>query len=189
MNINLKNYEKFLFVLDGTLKTIFDREKEYLCCKEGCSLCCEKGEYPMSDLEFEYLMYGLKTLDENTQHRINKAIDEIKKSDDRLHICPFLIDKKCSLYKYRPIICRTFGVISENKYGKLTIPFCRQEGLNYSKVFDPEKKQISSELVKKFHYTKEPTAYKLNNEILMNLDISKELNLSFGEIRKMKDQL
>lgn len=185
----LKEYEKFLFILDGTLHTIFEREKEYLCCKEGCSLCCEQGEYPVSDLEFEYLMYGFKTLDADLQKKINKTIEEIKNSDERLHRCPFLVDKKCALYKYRPLICRTFGVISENKYGKLTIPFCRKEGLNYSKVFDTERKMISSELVAKYNYSKEPTAYNLNNENIMNLDIARDLNLSFGEIRKMKDQL
>ena len=56
--MTIENYEKFLEVVDDDLRKIFDYQKEYLACKEGCAHCCKRGDFPMSELEFKYLMLG-----------------------------------------------------------------------------------------------------------------------------------
>lgn len=47
----LQRYEKFLKeVLDPKLDKYFEEQCEFVKCKEGCSSCCEVGEYPFQDL-------------------------------------------------------------------------------------------------------------------------------------------
>ena len=46
----MKKYQLFLKELDNKLSLYFDQHKEYICCKKGCSLCCEKGDYPISKI-------------------------------------------------------------------------------------------------------------------------------------------
>ena len=47
-----KRYEIFLYTLNKELQKMFDNQAEFIKCKEGCSYCCEQGEYPFSELEF-----------------------------------------------------------------------------------------------------------------------------------------
>ena len=49
--------------------------------------------------------------------------------------CPFLINKECSLYKYRPIICRVHGLAYIYKDNNVKLPHCVNEGKNFSKQY------------------------------------------------------
>lgn len=187
--MSMKNYEKFLGILTDDLNKMFEHQKEHLCCEEGCSLCCERGNFPFSKLEFDYLMEGFKTLDEDTKNVIRKNIQKIKSENLNSYTCPFLIDKKCSLYKYRGLICRTFGLLSMSVDNELTIPFCAGLGLNYSKYFDKEKQTISYNLVQSIPSKHPPRPFNINLNNLMSLDILKELDLEFGEVKRMIDWL
>lgn len=53
----LKEYEEFLKDFDSIISQLLKTKK---ICKmsQGCSLCCEIGEYPFSQLEFAYLTQG-----------------------------------------------------------------------------------------------------------------------------------
>ena len=62
-----------------------------------------------------------------------------------MHECPFLINNECSVYKYRGIICRTFGLLSSKDDETPKVPFCAYEGLNYSNVLDTSINIISEE--------------------------------------------
>ena len=46
------NYKLFLDELMIMLDKLFIYQQEYLCCQNGCSLCCEDGMYPFSKMEF-----------------------------------------------------------------------------------------------------------------------------------------
>ena len=100
------SYEKFLNNLDQKLNYYFDLQKEYIYCQKGCSLCCKNGDYPLSQLELEYLMQGYITLDNSLKIIIQNNIKSMKKGS----VCPFLVNNECSIYKYRPIICRVHGL-------------------------------------------------------------------------------
>jgi len=145
--IMLSRYEKFLEEFDKRLAGYFELHKEYLHCKKGCSDCCEIGEYPMSRLEMEYLMKGYTTLSPEMQKQVKQNIDKISaqkaaaKIDRFMYQCPFLINKECVLYKYRGIVCRTFGLAYVDA-GKVVLPECVNRGLNYSKLYNPDKKEI-----------------------------------------------
>ncbi len=188
----LKRYSIFLHTLNKQLAMMFENQAEYIMCKEGCSYCCEKGEYPFSKLEFDYLLEGYKQLDSETKYKILEKIAKINEekavSTDKpfMHECPFLIDKRCSVYEYRGIICRTFGLLCEHDDGRLTMPFCNDLGLNYSKVYDPEVGQITGEKIDECGGV-EPKAYRVSRDNIQNISIAKNLDIEWGESKTMLD--
>ncbi len=186
---NFENYEKFLEILDEDLAKIFDYQKEYICCQKGCSLCCERGDYPMSQLEFNYLKEEYNKLDDNLKKQINENIEKIKKENPDSYTCPYLTDHKCSVYSHRPFVCRAFGVLTEDSKGNPSFPFCSTLGLNFSKIYDKEKNHLSFALVKQNNYKIFPRIFRLSNKVLMNLPLVKEMGIEFGEVKKLKDFL
>ena len=105
---DIKKYKIYLEYLNKKLGEYFNEQSPYIFCKAGCSSCCEKGEYPFTEIEFAYLMIGAQTLNKDTVAKIENNIQEISdkkrehdtnnKNEKFLHACPFLVDKKCSLY-------------------------------------------------------------------------------------------
>lgn len=188
-----KKYEIFLYTLNKELQKMFDNQAEFIKCKEGCSYCCEKGEYPFSELEFNYLIEGYKQLDSNTKKIIKENIKQINKEKSKntdkifMHKCPFLIDKRCSVYNNRGIICRTFGLLCEHNDGRLTIPFCHEYGLNYAQLYDKELGQLIDERDGIKLSKTEPAAYRIERDNIMNLSIAKNLNIVWGDSKTMID--
>lgn len=188
-----KRYEIFLYTLNKELQKMFDNQAEFIKCKEGCSYCCEKGEYPFSELEFNYLIEGYKQLDSNTKKIIKENIKQINKEKSKntdkifMHKCPFLIDKRCSVYQNRGIICRTFGLLCEHNDGRLTIPFCHEYGLNYAQLYDKELGQLIDERDGIKLSKTEPAAFRIERDNIMNLSIAKNLNIVWGDSKTMID--
>lgn len=194
----IEKYAKYLDNIDGSLGEFFERQKPYIFCKEGCSICCELGEYPFSELEFQYAMVGYSKLTTEIKTVIQKNVDRIKKakkehSDDTkfMHECPFLIDKKCSIYKYRGVICRNHGLMyyTTDKNGKFfySIPHCVWNGLNYSSVFDKETGTISSAKWKETGIETEPVSYNVGPKFLLDNNTTNVLGLEFGEEKALID--
>ena len=183
----IENYEKFLKSVSEDIEKIFDYQKEYICCKEGCSHCCKRGDYPMSEIEYKYLMIGFEKLDDEIKEKIKNNIKKAKSINTDSYICPFLIENSCSIYKYRPIVCRTFGVLTEDAKGNPAFPFCSTIGLNYSKIYDKEKKHLSAALVKQNNFHTFPKIFRLSNKVVMNIPLAKNLNIDFGKSKKMID--
>ncbi len=126
------DYEGFLKEFDKRLESYFKSFGDNICCKEGCSSCCEQGDYPLSDIELEYLMKGFVKLNPQIKVQIQNNIKDMKKGG----ICPFLVNNICSVYKYRPIVCRVHGLAYFYKDNKVKLPYCVNNGKNFSKVYD-----------------------------------------------------
>ncbi len=177
----LKRYEDFLKVFDTQLKKYFEHEKKYIKCKKGCACCCEIGEYPFSRLEAEYLMSGFIQLPVDIQkiikQNIQKLLNEKQEStSDRFeYCCPFLINKECSLYKYRGIVCRTFGLAyAENN--KIRLPECVNFGLNYSEIYDKSTQEIMLE---------NPIKESLRIDNILRSKIAEKYQLECGKIQPL----
>ena len=160
------NYVDFLNDLDKRLKEYFDLHIEHIKCQIGCSACCENGDYPISELELKYIMEGYLNLDYEEKRIVQNNIKNIKKGG----MCPFLIEKKCSIYKYRPIICRVHGLAYLCKDKTVKVPYCVTLGKNYAKVYNNDEITINP-----------------INENLDTIQLLKEQN--FGEIRNLIDWL
>lgn len=158
------NYKTFLSELDKKLELYFNEYKDFILCREGCSHCCEKGDYPISQLELEYLMQGFIELDDNIKQAIKTNITNMEKGG----ACPFLINNRCSVYSHRPIVCRVHGLAFLCKENLVKVPYCANEGKNFSTVYSSG--QISI------------------NPIKENLDTPNLLKyFEFGEIRNLAD--
>lgn len=187
---DIQKYEVYLGYLEKKLNEAFEEQSPYIFCKEGCSQCCEKGEYPFSEIEFSYLMLGVRTLDPQTAEIIEQNMKKIRKDRKRcngkfLYACPFLVNKRCSLYKFRGIICRSHGLAFFNKKNQLMVPACVDDGLNYSNVYDFENQTISDEKYYASGIKQEPLAHNVGVHFLTNNEITQSLGLNFGEIKPM----
>ena len=156
------NYKNFLDNLDKRLAQYFELHKEHIKCCSGCSSCCETGDYPLSQLELEYLMQGFAQLSNEDKFKVQENIKNIIKGG----ACPFLINKKCSIYPYRPIICRVHGLAYICHNDVVKVPYCVNEGKNYTSAYKDGEIEI--------------------NPIKENLDTVELLKgFDFGEIRNL----
>jgi len=73
-------------------------------CSKGCSTCCEYDVH-ISSVEALYIH-------KNIQHEFD--FDENPElTKEHKTPCPFLINQQCSIYEFRPIVCRTYYVFSK----------------------------------------------------------------------------
>lgn len=193
--MSLYNYITYLEYLNKKLTDFFENQQEYICCQKGCSKCCRHGNYPFTEIEFEYLMFGFKKLDSAIQDSIkNKIINlneqKITSTEEYfMHECPFLINDACSLYEYRGIICRTFGLMYYRDDGSTKVPFCAFEGLNYSNVVDAQNKTISEEKYKALNCTQEPLAFNVGYKFLTNKEHETGYGVKFGDCKPLLEWL
>lgn len=197
-------YEKYLNNIGESLDKFFAQQKPYIFCEEGCSICCEMGEYPFSELEYRYAMIGYNALEQKDKDIIQSKIKKIKEDKNNsknenlngkkfMHECPFLLNKKCSIYKYRGLICRSYGLVYyiEDKNGEISykMPCCCDEGLNYSNVYDKETRTISSKKWKETGIETEPVSHNVGLNFLLNNNTTNVLGLNFGESKALIDWL
>lgn len=93
-------------------------------CEDECGECCEHFTPDISKVEAEFLAYGL--IKENKADLVLELLRNKQISD---HYCPLYIknsDHHCSVYKWRPLICRLFGACaSKDKNGNPTFKKCK----------------------------------------------------------------
>ncbi len=188
----LTKYVEYLYTIQKKIDGFFENQKPYIFCKEGCSACCKTGEYPFTQVEMQYLMLGFHQLPTETKLKVLAKINELKeryatanKEESFMHECPFLVDDKCSVYDFRGLICRTHGLAFYDANGKLRVPSCIHEGLNYSNVFDPEKNILCGDRWAATGIEQEPVSFNLSRKFLLNNEATKYLELDFGEEKAM----
>ncbi len=187
----LQNYLVYLKFLDEKFTKFFNKQKPYIFCKKGCAKCCKNAEFPYSEIEILYLMTGAKLLPAEIQDKIKKNVEKIKaeklKFDGKkfLYTCPFLIDNVCSIYNYRGIVCRSFGLMYKGADGKNKVPFCCFQGLNYSNVIEEKTNIVSGEKFKNLGVEDEPVAFNISYEFLTDPDFEKGFNFKFGDKKPM----
>ena len=183
----LEGYVKYLKFLDSKLSTFFESQSPFIFCQKGCAKCCKNAQFPYSATEMQYLLNGLVTLDIKKQQKIEenfKLILEKKKTfkgKKFLYDCPFLIDDVCSVYEYRGVLCRTFGLMTKYDTGKLKAPFCTFEGLYYSNVLNLSKRTVSVRKYKKLDTKKEPLGFNISYHYLTDPEFEKTFNFCFGD--------
>lgn len=171
----LDKYIKYIKSLEKELKGYFDDQAEFLSCKAGCEICCIESYYPASELEYEYIKLGLQTLPEEikliiTKRAFNIFIDRMEligKNGENApfnYECPFLFNKSCIIYEYRPILCRSYGLmfIDHNDRNKYTLPNCINFGLNYANVWDEKMNRISQEKADQLGINKKIQVYDID---------------------------
>ena len=183
----LQNYLAYLNFLDGKLNKFFEKQKPYIFCKKGCGVCCKNAQFAYSNIEVNYLILGVAKLDSETKKLVSQSVKkviserEIAKDPNFKYDCPFLIDNVCSVYQYRGVVCRSFGLANMTANGKLQVPFCCFEGLNYSNVIDDSGTRLSEEKFKKLNVKEEPLAFNISYKFLTSDTFEKAFKFKFGE--------
>lgn len=193
----MEAYEKYIETIDPYLAKFFDQQRPYIFCKQGCSICCEDGEYPFSKTEFEYLMVGFEKLPDDLKSEIQQKISELKKKkaeseyEKFYHECPFIVNKTCSVYKYRAIICRVYGLMwyYDTKKGerRYNMPCCVHNGLNYSNVYDENTGTFTTEKWKQTGLDVEPVSYNVSLKFMLNNNLTEFLKLDLKEQKALLD--
>jgi Fe-S-cluster containining protein len=192
-NTRIADYLLYLAYLNKKLGGFFENQSPYIFCKKGCSKCCQNGEYPFSQLEYNFIMIGFSKLPEDIRGQILAKVKKLKEEKAKFgngytYECPFMINNECSVYEFRGIICRSFGLMSINPKGLSKIPFCAFEGLNYSNVIEPETKIVSLEKYKQLgENLPEPLAYNVGYEFLTSKNIEENFKLNFGDKKALID--
>lgn len=182
----ITRYKEYLEFLDKKLSKMFEAQKPFIKCKEGCAYCCKEGEYPLSELEYVYMMLTYNELDDELRDKVTEnIITLLKKSREKMYECPFLVDNRCSIYKARGVICRTFGLISYDDKDKKRIPFCVNLDLNYANVYDKEKHIIVSNA----NDGTEPAAYNITRKVLITPKVEKQFDIFFGDDKPLIEWL
>lgn len=187
------NYERYLKFITSKIDKFFEMQKPFIFCKKGCAKCCKNAEFPFSLIELKYLLTGFLQLDKETQNIIEENLNKVKKQKEEFegenfkYDCPFLINDVCSVYEYRGVICRSFGLLSNGLDDRVKVPFCCYEGYNYSNVIDMETKKISAEKVKAGNFTEEPYGFNVNYQYLTDKDFENEFNFEFGDKKCLID--
>lgn len=183
--------------MTNKFQKFFENQKDYICCKKGCAKCCKQAQFPYSEIEFRLIFEGLKSLEPSVQSQVLEKVDNIikekqihneQKSNEKFRYnCPFLINDECSVYYYRGLICRTFGLMSfvPNSEETPKIPFCAYQGLNYSKVLDEVKNNISETKFAENKLSNEPMAYNIDYATLINDEIAQGFGFEFGEVKPL----
>lgn len=188
----LNNYKNYLNFLDRKLGEFFERQKPFIFCKRGCSYCCKKSEFPYSLLEMQYLLSSLPTLSEETLCKIEENLQNIKarklkyRGKKFRYDCPFLVDDVCSVYEYRGVICRSFGLMTIYDKGPKA-PFCSHLGLNYSNVLNLRRRTISPLKYKKLGVKEEPLGFNVSYKFLTGTNFEEAYGIVFGERKPMID--
>ena len=73
----LENYLTYLVFLNNKLTKFFESQKQFIFCQKGCAKCCKNAEFPYSQIELKYLLYGFLRLDKKTQNKIEENIKRI----------------------------------------------------------------------------------------------------------------
>ena len=182
----INRYRKYLELLDVRLSHMFEKQAPFIKCKNGCAYCCKDGEYPLSELEYVNLMMYYETLSNDLKDAINSNIKKLLQTNKhKFYECPFLINNSCSVYSARPLLCRSFGLISFMNDGRPKMPFCVELGLNYADVSDKNTHQ----LVRCAEDGTEPKAYNIDRRTLRDKETENLFDIFFGEDKALVEWL
>jgi uncharacterized protein len=79
-------------------------------CHKGCHACCLKVTVPFTEPELTAISwYASEVLTDKIRARVKQRLIE----HAEILECPFLVDRVCSIYPVRPLICRQFLVKSK----------------------------------------------------------------------------
>lgn len=187
----LNNYKKYLEFLEEKLGKFFKSQKPFIFCKAGCCHCCRHAQFPYSLLETQYLLQGAVQLPQKIQDQINKNLAETLEKKKKfkgkkfLYDCPFLINNACSVYDYRGVVCRAFGLMTFDENKKIKAPLCFDRGLNYSNVLNIKTRKISTRKYKKLNVKEEPLGFNISYKFLTNPEFEKKYQIYFGETKPL----
>ena len=130
INRCLMNYRDLLTRVDRLLEGIQRQYSGHIVCHKGCDCGCRNlSVFPIEALS---LVNAVQNLSKETGAKIRQ-----RAAAASFWNCPLLEDRICSMYTFRPIICRTHGFPLLTHYrGRPSIGYCRYNFKDMSSVPD-----------------------------------------------------
>jgi Fe-S-cluster containining protein len=130
INKSLMNYRNLLTRVDRRLESIQRRYPGHIACHRGCDCGCRNlSVFPIEALS---LVKAIQDLSEERGAKIRQRAAAASFWD-----CPLLEDQACSMYAFRPVICRTHGFPLLTYYkGQPSIGYCRNNFKDMSSIPD-----------------------------------------------------
>jgi len=100
----LSNYFAYVAKVDELCKRIESEFSDQLTCHAGCSGCCQ--HISLAWVEAVAIATACQRLPADEAEAIRLRARSAEPDGQ----CPLLINNKCALYHFRPIICRTHGL-------------------------------------------------------------------------------
>lgn len=101
-------YQSTLKTLDELAQPLWEEYRPYTQCRKGCAGCCRDG-FKIRYLEARYLLLGLVEAPPEVVSAIFNRLQD--PSPEAKSQCPLLVDGACSLYEFRPALCRAYGLL------------------------------------------------------------------------------
>lgn len=131
--------KKEIEIIDNIYSSLEKKQEDFcltfcIHCASGCGKCCEHFTPDITYLEALFLAYGL-VLEDKDEEIYNKLANWDK---DKI-FCPLYdfnnLEHHCTVYKYRPLICRLFGAsANRDKNGNPIFRKCKwnKDGIDVS---------------------------------------------------------
>ena len=147
--VGFKPVREFLELLrevDRNFREVRKRYPREVCCRKGCTECClapfdlslvealymRKAFHALARRERREIERRLRKYEKDWQTRVPKPATPFVLSTVRLR-CPFLNHKSlCTVYEYRPVTCRLYGLPLEIE-GETYV--CPQSGFEPGKTY------------------------------------------------------
>jgi Fe-S-cluster containining protein len=115
MNPALDHYRRLRDRIDRRSGRLVDMHCKHITCKAGCSDCCT--DFSVFPVEYHAILDDLR----------GAGIRELPDGGDAA--CAFLRDGLCTLYRFRPLICRTHGLpvaflTDDDGAAQMAVSFC-----------------------------------------------------------------
>ncbi len=131
-------------------------------CRPGCSDCCHQI-FQITEIESGYITQGVRQMSTEARRRLVARARPYQEERRRLVAsqgepeawgslpppgtrlaCPALEDGVCTIYPYRPLICRKFGIPLYNPDKPGRVYACELNFQNGEEVRDPDLVQIQT---------------------------------------------
>ncbi len=103
------DYRRLLKKVDGFFSRVAGRYPDEVNCGPGCIDCC-RAALTLLPVEIAFLAEAVGRLDTGELAALRENISNL---DPKAGLCPAIHRDRCLLYQFRPIICRTQGLVWE----------------------------------------------------------------------------
>ena len=103
-----ENYERLVKDVDVFCQQLKERFSQQITCHLGCTGCCQQ-HLSLFPIEAALVKKTVQEVSKEIKQRVVQNARQFFQENNTTETCPLLLDGQCSIYSYRPIICRTHG--------------------------------------------------------------------------------
>ncbi len=167
-----KKYKNLVNEIEKNTNLLENIHKNHMKCRNGCDLCCI--DFSIFPIEYHYI------LNEIEKENLIPELKEKSKGD----ICAFLKNHSCTIYRHRPIMCRTHGfpLIYANDNDEYELSACE---LNFTE-FDFEDFTMENTLPQDKYNSK---LFLLNREFIAEFTGKKYGEMDLIPLKELADEI